>query len=195
MEKEKRRKRQELKKLVEKSIIRDEEKKRLKWSATSPLNEIFMVLDSCIDGLDDVQVRRSRTTYGENYITSKKKKSVIQMLFGSHDHPVYHVMRNNKEQEDISGEELVVGDIVYLSKGDLVPADLRVIESLGLTVDQSSITGNELPVKKKAGVCSSETDQIADYFNIMLMGTNVTEGSGEAIVVSVGSHTISETMK
>ena len=194
MEKEKRRKRQELKKLVEKSIIRDEEKKRLHWSATSPINEVLMVLNSSLDGLDDAQIRRNRSAYGKND-EKTVKKGMIQQIFRSRDQQLYHVIRKDQDIEDIPGEELVVGDIVYLSKGEPVPADLRLIESEGLTVEQSALTENMTPVKKKAGVCMGELDQVTDYFNIMLMGTNITEGKGKAIVVSVGDHTITGTMK
>jgi Mg2+-importing ATPase len=88
-------------------------------------------------------------------------------------------------------EELVPGDVVLLAAGDPVPAEVRFIEAVDLFVDQSSLTGESLPVEK----CGSPVrgDEAAGGFgnigNIGLMGTHVTSGSARALVVATGAAT------
>ena len=185
--------RQELRYLVEKSLVRDEEKRRLFWSATTSVKEVLTVLDSSMDGLDAVQVRKNRTMYGKNERTDNKKKNVIQLILDSLDKPTCYVVRKNENLINIPSSDLVVGDIVHLSEGDVVPADLRVIESNGLTVNQKAVSDDKI-VKKNAGICLGELEKVTDYFNIVLMGTNIIAGSGEGVVVSVGNNTILGTM-
>ena len=178
--------RQELKKLVEKSIIRNEEKKRIHWSATAPVKEVLMSLESSYEGLDEIQIRRSRMIYGRNLVRS---------FFSFKDKQFCYVMR--KQEEPASGiprKDLVVGDIVCLAPGDTIPADLRVIEAKGLMVEQAFLTGDTKAVKKNGGICLCEMEKVTDYSNILLMGSRVIAGSGEAVVLSVGSRTIRATM-
>ncbi len=84
------------------------------------------------------------------------------------------VIRDGKEQI-IPINQIVLGDIVILSAGSLIPADLRVIESKDLYVGQSSLTGESDAVKKSVelDIDSSELDSISDLNNICFMGTNV----------------------
>lgn len=187
-------KRQELKKLVEKSIIRDEEKKRIGWSATTSINEVLLSLNSTVSGLDDVQVRKNRMIYGKNQTSEDKNKNIIHIILESINQPTCNVIRKNMNLISIPNKDLVVGDIVHLSEGDVVPADLRVIESNGLMVDETSIEKDRKSVKKISGICLCELEKVTDYKNIVLMGSNVTKGSADAVVLSVGDHTILETM-
>ena len=194
MEKNKKLSRQELKRLVEKSIIRDEEKKRIKWSATSSTKEVLRALNTSLNGLDPMQISRSRMLYGKNQTTSEKKKSLIQMILESLDQPTSYVVRKHENLINILSKEIVVGDIVHLAEGDVVPADLRVIEAEGLRVDQTVISKDDTLVKKTAEICNKEAENIADYSNILLMGTSIVAGCAEAVVVSVGDHTIMGTL-
>lgn len=82
------------------------------------------------------------------------------------------VIRNGKEKS-IPIKEIVVGDIVLLSAGSLIPADLRVLESTDLYVGQSSLTGESDAVKKTVECDASNLDSISDLSNICFMGTNV----------------------
>ena len=99
------------------------------------------------------------------------------------------VTRQNKSHIEIPLDEVVVGDIVYLSAGDMIPADVRIIEAKDLFVSQSSLSGESEPIEKLAIVCEKK-DNITEYTNIAFMGSNVISGSAAAIVVSVGDNTL-----
>lgn len=99
------------------------------------------------------------------------------------------VTRQNKSHIEIPLDEVVVGDIVYLSAGDMIPADVRIIEAKDLFVSQSSLSGESEPIEKLAIVCEKK-DNITEYTNIAFMGSNVISGSATAIVVSVGDNTL-----
>ena len=86
-------------------------------------------------------------------------------------------------------DDLVVGDIVHLSAGDMIPADVRILEAKDLFISQSSLTGESEPVEKTPDVCAQE-ESITDYPNIAFMGSNVVSGSATAVVVCVGDDTL-----
>lgn len=85
---------------------------------------------------------------------------------------------------------MVVGDIIHLSAGDMVPADVRVLEAKDLFISQSALTGESDPIEKIPVVCEKEYDSITDYPNIAFMGSNVISGSATAVVVAVGDDTL-----
>ncbi|BDT59580.1 magnesium-translocating P-type ATPase [Massilia varians] len=89
-------------------------------------------------------------------------------------------------------EALVPGDVVLLAAGDPVPAEVRFIEAIDLFVDQSSLTGESLPVRKQAGALAGDrggSAATADLDNIGFMGTHVTSGSARALVFATGAGT------
>lgn len=88
----------------------------------------------------------------------------------------------------IPAAELVPGDIVILEAGDRVPADLRIIESFGLEVEESALTGESFPVKKEESVINGEVS-LGDTYNMAYFGTVVTRGRGKGVVVSTGMAT------
>lgn len=89
----------------------------------------------------------------------------------------------------ISKEEVVVGDIVMLEAGDIVPADLRLIESPNLTIDESVLTGESVPVAKDHTLIFDEKVPLGDRKNMAYASTIVTYGRGEGVVTSVGMKT------
>ena len=91
-------------------------------------------------------------------------------------------------QVDVPMKALVPGDIVVLSAGDMVPADLRLLSGKDLFVSQSAMTGESAPVEKFPAVQVDEPNPLA-LRNIVFMGTNVVSGSGLAIVLETGSRT------
>ena len=99
------------------------------------------------------------------------------------------VTRQNKSHVEIPLDEVVVGDIVYLSAGDMIPADVRIIDAKDLFVSQSSLSGESEPIEKLATICEKK-DNITEYTNIAFMGSNIISGSAAAIVISVGDHTL-----
>lgn len=115
------------------------------------------------------------------------------------------VMRRDSEAgapmlREVSVGSLVVGDIVRLEVGDIIPADVRLLESRELFISQAVLTGEALPVEKydtlghikgkDACVCmDSHKDDLLDLSNLCFMGTNVVSGSGTAVVVATGAST------
>lgn len=100
------------------------------------------------------------------------------------------VIRNGKKVE-IPVKNITVGDIVLLSAGSMIPADLRVIEAKDLYVGQSSLTGESDSVKKTVELEETEekVDSIAELNNICFMGTNVISGSAKGVVIKTGDNT------
>jgi Ca2+-transporting ATPase len=97
------------------------------------------------------------------------------------------VRRGGRIQE-ILAEALVPGDIVTLEGGDMVSADLRLIRSSKLQADESTLTGESMPVSKTPDPLEVETS-LADRMNMLFKGTAVTRGSCEGVVVETGMHT------
>jgi len=85
--------------------------------------------------------------------------------------------------------ELVPGDIVFLAAGDRVPADIRLIETSALEIDESLLTGESLPVPKDAGVVVTETAAISERPSMGFAGTLVTRGSAIGVVAATGART------
>ncbi len=103
--------------------------------------------------------------------------------------PLVRVRRKGK-LEQISAEDLVPGDIVILSEGDRIPADGRIIESVNLNIDESALTGESVPVEKKADRMTDEAAvAVADRHNMAFMGSAVTYGRGELVVTETGLKT------
>ncbi len=97
-------------------------------------------------------------------------------------------IRNNQKQT-ISVAELTYGDIVFLEPGSIVPADLRLLESDNLELDQSTLTGESKTVYKQSRALDRAPHGLNDYQNIAFMSTTVTSGSAKGIVVGTGKAT------
>ena len=102
--------------------------------------------------------------------------------------PHAKVLRDGKEQL-VDVKDMTVGDIVMLDAGDYMPADVRLIEAINLKVDESTLTGEAVPVEKQTDMINAEEVSIGDRTNLGFMGTVVTYGRGKAVVVSVGMKT------
>ena len=100
------------------------------------------------------------------------------------------VIRDGKEVQ-IPIKDIVLGDIVILSAGSMIPADLRVIEAVDLYVGQSSLTGESDAVKKvvNSEASADELDNISNLDNICFMGTNVISGSAKCVVIKTADST------
>ena len=99
------------------------------------------------------------------------------------------VLRQGKE-ERIPLRDLTIGDIVILSAGDIIPADLRILEAKDLYVTQSSLTGESDSVRKSVELenTDKEVEAVTDLDNICFMGTNVMSGYGKAVVIKIGDN-------
>ena len=113
------------------------------------------------------------------YKFNKKLKSKI--------YSTVTVLRNNEEAE-IKVEDVVVGDIVKLNAGTIVPADIKIVESKDLFVNQSVFTGESILVEKTTE-SSKACSQIFDINNICLMGVTIESGRATGVVIKTGSNT------
>jgi len=99
------------------------------------------------------------------------------------------VLRENNEMQ-IAIEDIVPGDIVILTAGSIIPADVRIIFAKDFFVSQSSFTGESMPVEKYSAVTSPDNKDILEFENACFQGSNVLSGSAKALVVNTGSFTI-----
>ena len=100
-----------------------------------------------------------------------------------------NVLRDGKEKE-IPIKDVTVGDIVSLSAGSMIPADLRIIESKDLYVGQSSLTGESDAVRKESySKINEKIENISDIDTICFMGTNVISGSAKGVIIRTGDDT------
>lgn len=102
--------------------------------------------------------------------------------------PTCRVKRNGKIST-IKSEQIVPGDIVLLEAGNYVPADCRLISSSNLKIEESSLTGETVPVLKEANSILKEKTALGDMVNMAFSTTIVVNGHGEAIVTDIGMNT------
>lgn len=143
----------------------------------SPANIIVIVILVAVSTLLE---------FFEEYRSNKAAEKLKEMVATTTT-----VLRNG-EKIQIPNKEITLGDIVILSAGDMVPADLRIIESKDLYVGQSSITGESDAVKKlsKSELTSiDEIESITDLDTICFMGTNVISGSAKGAVIKIADDT------
>ena len=121
----------------------------------------------------------------EEYRSNKAAEELKQMVATT-----TIVIRDNKEKQ-IPINQVTLGDIVCLSAGSMIPADLRIIEAKDLYVGQSSLTGESDSVKKlvNSEVSIKEIDNISDLDTICFMGTNVISGSAKGVVIKTANST------
>jgi Ca2+-transporting ATPase len=111
---------------------------------------------------------------------SQRLKAVMNLTA-----PTARVLRNGV-QTSIAAEELVVGDLVLLESGVRVPADVRLADTVELTVDESMLTGESLPVLKKSEAQLPERIALGDKITMAFAGTTVRKGRAKGLVVGVG---------
>ncbi|WP_031543338.1 magnesium-translocating P-type ATPase [Mesoplasma photuris] len=168
------------------------------WDAsTSPFEIAGIVITSAmvlISGtISYIQVIKS-------FFSTKKISSIVKtttnIIRHQNDEKLIEYKKVEKQNqlnliklgEEIDVKQLVPGDLVYLSSGDMVPADVRIILSTDLFINQSSLTGESLPVEKHA-YNSNNTDNILDLENICYTGTSVVSGGAIAIVIATSNDT------
>lgn len=102
--------------------------------------------------------------------------------------PQAKVERDGQMQQ-IQSTELVPGDVVILEAGDVVPADLRLVESASMQIEESALTGESVPVNKQTAALDDEQLPLGDRTNLAFMNSNVTFGRGKGIVIHTGMAT------
>jgi len=98
------------------------------------------------------------------------------------------VLRDDVKKE-VKLSEIVPGDIVYLSAGDMVPADARAINARDLFINQSALTGESFPAEKTAELLKEKSAAVTEWSNCLFLGTSVVSGTAAAVVVKTGSST------
>ena len=102
--------------------------------------------------------------------------------------PLAKVIREGAIQQ-IKSEEIVIGDIVLLETGDYVPADVRIIETVNLQVDESALTGESVPVEKRIDILNENQTSLGDLANLAFLATHITYGRGKGIAYATGMRT------
>jgi Ca2+-transporting ATPase len=102
--------------------------------------------------------------------------------------PHAKVLRDGRVQQ-IASHEVVPGDVVMLEAGDYIPADLRLVESVNLKIDEAALTGESVPVEKDAAAILPEDAGLGDRINSAYMGTIITYGRGKGVITETGMKT------
>ena len=120
-------------------------------------------------------------------IQEKKALDAIEALRNMNAH--YTTVIRSGKKKSILTKNVVVGDIVYLEDGNIVPADMRLIEENGLKVDESSLTGESVPVEKDAKSILDESTTLADRTNMVYSSTIIAYGTALGIVTATAKDT------
>jgi len=99
--------------------------------------------------------------------------------------PTVRVRRDGEIQE-IPSTSLVVGDVVILEAGNVVPADGRIIENINMKAQEAALTGESEPVQKSMEIPSGTAPPLGDRLNMVFMGTNITYGRGQVLITETG---------
>ncbi|UKZ56921.1 hypothetical protein TrVGV298_010767 [Trichoderma virens] len=121
-------------------------------------------------------------------IQDYRAEQTIQSLYALST-PKCKVIRNGIN-DTVKAETLVKGDLVWLSTGDVVPADLRLVQGINLATDESHLTGESVAISKKPDAIFNDPDlPMGDRTNLVYTGSSVTRGRATGIVISTGMHT------
>ena len=167
-------------------------KERLIVALQEPLESTFANYKTSALGLVDDQVEENRDIYGENVITKGQEDSMIKKIYESIINPFTVILLVIALVSFITNVWLVVGDVIKLSAGDMIPADVVLIDSRDFFVQQSGLTGESDAVEK---VClrkadSQNLDSLLESESLAFMGTNVISGRATALVLVVGDETM-----
>ena len=146
---------------------------------------ISFVLDQTAEGIVILVIIVINTVI--SVVEEKKANTALEALKKMNS-PIARVLRED-EESIIEAKELVIGDIVLLEAGSVVPADLRLIESYNLKIDESSLTGESVAAMKNADEVLDEKTPLADCSNMAYSSTFISYGTGMGVVVATGMKT------
>ncbi len=146
---------------------------------------ISIVLGDAIDAYVIIGIVIINAVIG--YVQESRAEKAMEAL-KSMATPIARVMRDGRWQE-LSSHELVLGDIVQLEAGNVVPADVRLVSVSNLRVDEAALTGESHTVEKIVAALGDELLPLGDKTNCAFKGTNVTHGVGRGLVVATGMST------
>ena len=122
-----------------------------------------------------------------NFVQTYRSQNAVEKLRADVA-PTASVLRDGTWLE-LPRREVVPGDIVRLTAGDLVPADARLVQATDLHVQQAALTGESLPAEKSADDGGDATESFADAHNCVFLGTSVVSGLGTALITATGRNT------
>jgi Mg2+-importing ATPase len=122
-----------------------------------------------------------------DFYQESKAEKAAEMLRGKV--PTTATALRDSAKKEVRLSEIVPGDIVFLSAGDIVPADARVISAKDLFVDQSSLTGESFPVEKTSAQLKEKSSIINEWDNCLFLGTSIVSGAASAAIMRTGNST------
>ncbi len=122
-------------------------------------------------------------SFFQEYKSNKEAEKLTELVLATAT-----VLRNSKTHE-VKMRELVPGDIVDLYAGDMIPADLRIVSSKDLFINQAALTGESFPIEKIATSASASSSGISNFSNIAFMGSSVVSGTALGLVIKTGIQT------
>jgi Mg2+-importing ATPase len=165
--------------------------------ARNPLNALLLTLAGVSYFLGDVRaavviaamvILAIMTAFIQEHRSNEAAAKLRAMV-----HTTASVRRTPTRTEDpfyeIPMEQLVPGDVVRLSAGDMIPADLRLLEAKDLFINQSALTGESMPAERHGDACNVGTEDAFGMPNLCFMGANVVSGFGTGVIVQTGSKT------
>ena len=117
--------------------------------------------------------------------SGKAAESLLEMIKSK-----ITVKRTENGKIDIPTDQLVVGDVFYISSGSIIPADARLVESNSLVISQASLTGESDQLERSFKKVTKDYDSVTDIPNLVFAGSNVISGSAKAVVLSTGDNTM-----
>ena len=178
------------------NIIKEEKKKTLISIIFSQLKDstiylliiagtLSLLLKEYVDSIIIFLVLILNTIIGtiQEYKAEKSLEALKKLQM-----PMCNVIRNGKLQV-VEVEKITIDDLVYLKEGDIVPADLVLLKSSSLTIDESLLTGESMPLEKDENYIEKENEGIGDKKNRCYKSTTVVSGNGVGRVISIGMNT------
>lgn len=159
------------------------------WTEDTPGMIVILAMISLSTMIRFIQERRSSSAAEKLKAMVKTTATVIRRII----HEFHKTEESttpptiSQHKIELSVDQLVPGDLIHLSSGDMIPADIRILSCKDLFINQSAMTGEAMPVEKFA--TSTTTDTIFDLTNICYMGTNVISGTALGIVIATGRNT------
>ena len=177
-------------------------RERLILAAIQELEQLYYMMDTQFEGIYQSEAIERKRMYGSNEIHLPSKKQTVRLpglqrkeieaLLDKLSKQKPAVFRKGiKFYQETDNENLVPGDVIFLTRGDIVPADVRVIFERELAINQKLFTRDDTPVKKLTSIkdytCTMASS--TGLPNICLMGTTVVEGMALGVVLGTGKST------
>ena len=176
-------------------------REKLLLSALQEPEQLYYMMDTQYEGIYQAEAVERKRLYGSNsyknalakskYKFLSDRKQLINEAFSVLEGQKISVFRKGMHfYSEVAYEDLVPGDVLFISGGDVIPCDLRIVFSKDLEVDQSIYTGDHTAVKKTTAYKDDAVlDNITDIPNVCFVGTTVVNGLARGVAVNTGNAT------